>query len=73
MAVEKDDTISIHVNLKIHPMTLQAIVTNAKNKSGCDAGGRYHVDTADKVGFIISRFLSENNFHAYVQNLSNYE
>lgn len=73
MAAAKDDVIRIHVNLNIRPVTLQTIVANAKKTAGCDAEGRYHVDTAEMVGSIISRFLSENNFHGYVQDLKNYE
>jgi hypothetical protein len=73
MAAAKDDVIRIHVNLNIHPVTLQTIVANAKKIAGCDAEGRYHLDTAEMVGTIISRFLSENNFSAYVQDLNNYK
>lgn len=73
MAAAKDDVIRIHVNLDIHPVTFQTIVANAKKNAGCDAQGRYHVDTAEMVGTIISRFLSENNFSEYVQNINNYK
>jgi hypothetical protein len=73
MAAEKDDSIRINVNLQIRPSTLQTIVANAKKKAGCDAEGRYHIDTAEKVESIISQFLLENNFHEYVQDLKKYE
>lgn len=73
MADETDDFIRIHVNLQIRPATLQTIVANAKKNAGCNAQGRYRVDTAEKVGTIISRFLMENNFQVYVQDLKNYE
>jgi hypothetical protein len=52
--------------------SLQAIVTNAKAASGTDAKGLYRIDTADKVGEMISRFLMEKDFERFVANADNY-
>jgi hypothetical protein len=71
MAAQKE-TLRIHVNLEIAPGALQAIVANGKALAGRDEKGRYRVDTADLTGEMISRFLMENDFEAYVKDIGNY-
>lgn len=73
MTTDTNDTIRIHVNLAISSNALQTIVANAKKIAGRNDSGHYRVDTAEKVAELISRFLADNNFDAYVHNLSNYE
>ena len=69
---ESKDMISVRVNVDIPTEALKNIVQIAKQIVGPDEKGHYHVDTADKVGEMISRFLLENNFQQYVGNRGNY-
>jgi len=69
---ESKDLLLVNANINITAQSLQAIVANAKKKSGKDEKGIYRVDTADKVGEMISKFLLENDFEAYVENFDNY-
>lgn len=64
--------VDIHVVVEIQTAALEQIVENAKKKVGRDEKGRYRVDTADKTGELISRFLRENDFLAYVENPDHY-
>ena len=43
------------------------VVKKAKEKAGRDEKGIYRVDTADKVGEMISCFLLEKDFEGYVR------
>ena len=65
-------TLVIQARVEITAQALEAIVENAKKIAGCDERGRYHVDTADKVGEMISRFLFEKDFESYAQNMENF-
>lgn len=65
-------TLIINATVEITAQALEAIVENAKRIVGCDDKGRYHVDTADKVGEMISRFLFEKDFESYAQNIDNF-
>jgi len=69
---EKKDTLIVRASVEMTAASLQAIVENAKNVSGPDEKGVYRVDTADKVGEMISRFLVENDFEGFVKNINNY-
>ncbi len=63
---ESTDTITVRVNVDITTEALKTIVDTAKQMVGPDEKGHYHVDTADKVGEMISRFLQEKKFEDYV-------
>ena len=65
-------TLIINATVEITAKALEAIVENVKQLEGCDENGRYHVDTADSVGEMISRFLFEQDFESYVQDLDNF-
>jgi hypothetical protein len=65
--------VRVHVNIKIKAAALQAVVQNAKQLAGRDAHGHYRVDTADKVGELITRFLAENDFTSFAEDLTNYQ
>ena len=67
------DTIAVNVVVEITPESLQTIVEHAKRMVGRNEKGHYQVDTADKVSEMISRFLMEKDFEAYVANPQNYE
>ncbi|MGD8371797.1 MAG: hypothetical protein PVG64_01175 [Syntrophobacterales bacterium] len=62
---EKKNTILVRANVEITPDSLEAIVANAKKLS--------RKDTADLVAEMISYFLLENDFEAYVKNSDNYK
>lgn len=66
------EKLSINVNIKITTDALRAIVTNAKLMAPKDDDGTYHVDTADFVSTMISRFLEEKDFESFVMNIENY-
>jgi len=67
-----DNTIAVNVVVEITTEALQTIVENAKRIAGRNEKGHYKVDTADKVGDMISRFLLENDFEGFVKNPDNY-
>ena len=69
---ESKDMITVHVNVDITVASLQTIVENVKRIAGRDENGVYRVDTADKVSEMISRFLLDNDFEGYVENIENY-
>ena len=64
--------ITVRAIIDMTPASLEAIVENAKKIVGRDEKGRYRVDTADKVGEMISRFLLEKDFESYVKNIDNF-
>ncbi len=65
-------TLVINAAVEISANALEAIVENAKRMTGRNEKGHYRVDTAGKVGEMISRFLSEKDFESYAQNPENY-
>jgi hypothetical protein len=66
------ETIVVRANVEMTAASLQAIVSNAKAASGTDEKGAYRIDTADKVGEMISLFLLEKDFESFVKNADNY-
>ncbi len=70
MANEKE-ILAVNLNVEITAISLQAIVENAKKITGRNSKGVYRVDTADKVGQVISRFLLENDFENYAKDINN--
>ena len=69
---ETTNTIVVNANIKMTAASLETIVENAKKIAGRNEKGYYHIDTAEKVNEMISRFLLENGFENYVQNIKNY-
>jgi hypothetical protein len=69
---ESMETIKVHVNVEITPVSLQAIVKNAKIIAGRDRTGVYRVDTADKVSEMITKFLCEKDFEKFVLDINNF-
>ena len=67
------DTITVRANVEMTPASLQWIVQNAKELAGKDEKGYYTVDTADKVGEMLSRFLIEKDFESYVMDINNFK
>ena len=72
MPAMNQDKLTVHVNVEISAAALQTIVANAKKKAPKDANGTYRVDTADQVSAMISRFLEDKNFDAYVLDSDNF-
>jgi len=64
--------ITIHSTIDITTSALETIVQNSKLLAGRTEKGYYRVDTADKVGNMISRFLREKDFESWVKDLDNY-
>jgi hypothetical protein len=69
---QPEDTIAVNVVVEMTTASLKAIVENAKRLSGRNEKGHYTVDTADKVGDMISRFLFEKDFEQFTNNPENY-
>lgn len=67
MSKEKD-WVRLNVNVVMTAEALQTIVANAKKRADADAHGRYHLDTAQSVSEMVTRFLSEKDFESYVKN-----
>ena len=66
------NTLAVNVVIELTPAALQAIVENAKRLAGRNEKGHYTVDTADKVGEMVSRFLAQNDFERFVNDPENY-
>ncbi len=64
--------ITINVLIDIDPKTLETIVQNEKKAAGFAEGPPGSVDTAGKVGELISRFLDENGFDRFANDQGNY-
>jgi len=64
--------ITINVLIDIDPKTLETIVENEKNAAGFGEGTSGTVDTAGKVGELISRFLVEKDFDCFANDQGNY-
>ncbi len=69
----EQDMVTVQVNLDIGVEALKSVVANAKAVAGKDDRGIYRVDTADKLGEMISRFLLKADFQGFAQNLENYK
>ena len=69
---QEKDLLNIHVNIRITPHTLQAIVGHAKRLAKQSAQGIFPIDTADFVSALISRFLEEKDFESYARDDNNY-
>ena len=67
-----NNALAVNVVIELTPASLQAIVENAKRLAGRNEKGHYKVDTADKVGEMVSRFLAENDFESFVNDPDNY-
>lgn len=66
------DTLAVNVVIEMTTASLEAIVENTKRIVGRNEKGHYQIDTADKVGEMVSRFLLENNFEGFVSDPQNY-
>ncbi|MDY6853917.1 MAG: hypothetical protein SWO11_04295 [Thermodesulfobacteriota bacterium] len=70
---ESKNVILVRANVEMTSASLQAIVQNTKKIAGKNDKGYYTVDTADKVGEMISRFLLEKDFESFAKNIENYK
>jgi len=66
------ELMTVCVNIDIPPSCLQTVVQQCKKIAPKDTHGKYHVDPADVLSALISRFLTENNFKQYLENEKNY-
>lgn len=69
---EFKELVTVRVNIDLTAASLQTIVENAKKIAGHDERGIYRVDTAEWVNKMVSRFLLENDFESYAQDIENY-
>ena len=65
-------TVLVRANVDLSVPTLQAIVKNAKVSADANEKGIKQPDTADTVSAIITKFLEERDFEAYVKDIANY-
>ena len=70
---EFKEMMTVQVNIDITIEALQAVVANAKAVAGKDERGVYRVDTADKLGEMVSQFLDDSDFESFAKDLSNYK
>lgn len=70
MSNASHDKLRINVNVQITTAALQAIVASAKKSAQKDNKGAYHIDTADQVSEMITRFLEEKDFESYVRDFA---
>ena len=69
---ENQSTVRVHVNIELSAASLQAVVANCKIMARKDEHGPHRLDTADALSALISRFLQENGFEAFAQDMNNY-
>ena len=69
----EQDMVTVQVNLDIGVEALKSVVANAKAVAGKNDRGVYRVDTADKLGEMISKFLLKADFQKFAQDLENYK
>lgn len=67
-----DEMLRINTTLDIPAAAMQAVVDNAKQAAEKDEKGVYRVDTYEKLGEMISKFLDEKDFLAYVRDRQNF-
>ncbi len=67
-----NNMVVINAHIEISGPTLQKIVQTAKALKGPDEKGYFRIDTAALVSDLISRFLAEQGFDAYVANGRHY-
>jgi len=61
--------VMIHANISVSAETLAAVVLNSK-KLARERGEK--PDPAETLNLMLTRFLAEKNFEAYVENPENY-
>jgi len=66
------DTVRVNVTVAIAGETLQTVVQTAKDIVGRNAKGHYRIDTADLLEDLLSAFIAEKDFDAYVADKANY-
>lgn len=69
---KQSDTLRVNVTIDIAGETLQTIVQTAKEIVGRDEKGHYRIDTADLLEDLLSAFISDKGFDAYVADRGNY-
>ncbi|MEJ2037809.1 MAG: hypothetical protein P8X55_02600 [Desulfosarcinaceae bacterium] len=69
MPPNSSERLRVNVTVEISAASLQAVVAYAKKLAGKDASGVYRIDTADKVGEMVTRFLDEKDFEAYIKEV----
>jgi len=69
---DNSNTVRVSVTIDIAGETLQTIVQTAKAIVGRNAKGHYRIDTADLLEDLLSAFISERGFDAYVTDKANY-
>jgi hypothetical protein len=70
--MDNDDMVVINANLEISGGTLQKLVSTAKALRGPDGKGYYRIDTAALLSDMISRFLIDREFDAYIEDRRHY-
>ena len=66
------DTVRVNVTIDIAGETLQTIVQTAKDIVGRNEKGHYRIDTADLLEDLLSAFIADKGFDAYVAESGNY-
>ena len=66
------DTVRVNVTLAVSGEALQTIVRTAKEIVGRNEKGHFRIDTADLLEDLLSNFIDENGFDAYVADRENY-
>lgn len=69
---KRSPLVRVHVNIELSAESLQAVVANSKKMAGTDEKGRYRIDTADALAALISTFLRDKDFDAFVKDVKNY-
>lgn len=69
---EHSPSVRVHVNIELSAASIQAVTANSKKIAGANQKGRHQMDTADWLAALISKFLIEKDFDAFVRDVDQY-
>lgn len=69
---EHRPSVRVHVNIELSAASVRAVVANSKKKAGADPKSGHRMDTADALAALISKFLVEKDFDAFVRDMDHY-
>jgi hypothetical protein len=70
--MKEQEMLRVQAVVEVPAAALRAVVENGKRMAGPDEKGHYRVDTAELLAVMISRFLLEKGFAAWVRDPKSY-
>ncbi len=72
MTHQQENRVLINATIEVPSVALQIVVETARQMTGRDEKGLYRVNTADMVNRLLTRFVMEKDFVAFVSDPENY-